>query len=121
MTVTTLVVDLFGIAAIAWIVWYFWLYRKQGTTANAVGGVQEVAITDDPDTIVLKKGLPARLHFTRQESSMCSETVVFDKLQRAMTLPEGKTVTLEFTPDETGEIAFQCQMGMLRGKLVVTQ
>lgn len=125
MTTTTLVVDLLGIAAIAWIVWYFWLYRKQGTAANAVGGVQEVAITViggyDPDTIVLKKGLPARLHFTRRESSLCSETVIFDKLQRAATLPEGQTVTIEFTPDETGEIPFQCQMGMLRGKLVITQ
>jgi plastocyanin domain-containing protein len=28
-------------------------------------------------------------------------------------------VTIEFTPQEAGEIPFQCQMGMLRGKVVV--
>ena len=27
---------------------------------------------------------------------------------------------LEFTPSAAGEIPFQCQMGMLRGKVVVT-
>jgi len=32
---------------------------------------------------------------------------------------EGETVTIEFTPDQKGEIPFQCQMGMLRGKVVV--
>jgi plastocyanin domain-containing protein len=28
-------------------------------------------------------------------------------------------VTIEFTPTEAGEIPFQCQMGMLRGKVIV--
>jgi plastocyanin domain-containing protein len=34
-------------------------------------------------------------------------------------LPEGETVVIEFTPNEIGDITFQCQMGMLRGKVVV--
>jgi plastocyanin domain-containing protein len=69
--------------------------------------------------IVVKRGKPVRLLFNRQESSMCSEMVVIDKINRSAMLPEGETVTIEFTPDEAGEIPFQCQMGMLRGKLVV--
>jgi plastocyanin domain-containing protein len=28
-------------------------------------------------------------------------------------------VTIEFTPEEKGGIPFQCQMGMLRGKVIV--
>ena len=27
--------------------------------------------------------------------------------------------TIEFTPEKSGEYGFQCQMGMLRGKLIV--
>ena len=50
---------------------------------------------------------------------MCSETVVLDSIGKSAKLPEGKTVAIEFTPQEAGEIPFQCQMGMLRGKLVV--
>jgi plastocyanin domain-containing protein len=73
----------------------------------------------DPDVIVVKKGKPVRLNFTRQEASLCSEMVIFDKLGQSARLPEGETVTIEFTPEQRGEIPFQCQMGMLQGKVIV--
>jgi len=118
-----LVINIVGLVAITWIVWYFWLYRKEGIKVSESGGVQEVVIKVkggyDPDVIVVKKGKPVKLHFNRQESAMCSEMVVFDKINQSAKLPEGQTVTIEFTPEESGEIPFQCQMGMLRGKVVV--
>ncbi|WP_299432605.1 cupredoxin domain-containing protein [uncultured Meiothermus sp.] len=120
----TLLVNLIGLALIALIVWYFFLYRKEGVQVTEAGGVQEINITVkggyDPDTVVVKRGKPVRLHFTRLESALCSEVVVFDKLGQSARLPEGQSVALEFTPAEAGEIPFQCQMGMLRGKVVVT-
>ncbi|GIV80287.1 cupredoxin domain-containing protein [Litorilinea aerophila] len=123
MDITTLFVNIAGLALIAWIVWYFWLYRKEGVQVAEVAGVQEVPITVkggyDPDVIVVKRGKPVRLLFNRQESALCSEMVVFDKINKSAKLPEGETVTIEFTPEEPGEIPFQCQMGMLRGKVVV--
>ena len=125
MTTNQWIVNLGGLSAIAWIVWYFWLQRKEGIAAAVVGGIQEIAVTVKggytPDTIVVKAGTPVRLNFTRQESSMCSELVVFDGIDRSATLPEGETVAVEFTPESPGEIPFQCQMGMLRGKVVVTK
>jgi len=124
VNLTQLIVNLAGLAAIAWIVWYFWLYRKQGVSIAEIGGVQEINITVkggySPDTILVKKGKPVRLNFARQESALCSEMVVFDKLDKSAKLPEGSVVSVEFTPDEIGEIPFQCQMGMLRGKVVVS-
>lgn len=123
MDTTLLFVNVTGAALIGLIVWYFWLYRKEGVKVTEVAGVQEVPIVVkggyDPDVIVVKRGKPVRLLFNRQESSMCSEMVVFDKLGKSTQLPEGETVAVEFTPQETGEIPFQCQMGMLRGKLIV--
>lgn len=123
MDTTLLAVNATGAVLILLIVWYFWLYRKEGVKIAEVAGVQEVPITVkggyDPDVIVVKRGKPVRLLFNRQESSMCSEMVVFDKINKSANLPEGETVAIEFTPQETGEIPFQCQMGMLRGKLVV--
>ena len=123
MDTTLLFVNIAGIALIGLIVWYFWLYRKEGVKVTEVAGVQEVPIVVkggyEPDVIVVKRGKPVRLLFNRQESSMCSEMVVFDKLGTSAKLPEGETVAIEFTPQETGEIPFQCQMGMLRGKLIV--
>jgi plastocyanin domain-containing protein len=38
---------------------------------------------------------------------------------RSARLPEGEEVAVEFTPDKPGEYGFQCQMGMLRGKVIV--
>ena len=123
MTTTQLIVNVLGLAAIAFIVWYFWLYRRDGLQIAEVGGVQEVQIKVkggyDPDVIVVKKGKPVRLQFNRQESSLCSEMVIFDKIGQSAKLPEGETVTVEFVPKEQGEIPFQCQMGMLRGKVIV--
>jgi len=125
MNITQIIVNGVGLVAIAWIAWYFWFYRRQGQLATEVSGVQDVQIKVkggyDPDVIVVKRNEPVRLHFNRQESSLCSEMVIFDKLNQSAKLPEGQTVTIEFTPEAAGEIPFQCQMGMLRGKLIVQE
>jgi len=106
------------------IAWYFWFAPKAQTrVAVSASGAQEVAVTVKggytPDVIVVQKGRPVRLTFTRQESSACSEKVLFPDFNQNALLPEGEQVTLEFTPEQSGEYGFQCQMGMLRGKLIV--
>jgi plastocyanin domain-containing protein len=113
-----------GVILTLLIAWYFWLAPKgQTRVAVSASGAQEVAVTVKggytPDVIVVKKGRPVRLTFTRQESSSCSEKVLFPDFNQSAMLPEGEQVTLEFTPEKTGEYGFQCQMGMLRGKLIV--
>jgi len=106
------------------IAWYFWFAPKAQTRAAvSAAGAQEVAITVKggytPDVIVVQKGRPVRLTFTRQESASCSEKVLIPDFNRNALLPEGKQVTLEFTPEKPGEYGFQCEMGMTRGKLIV--
>ncbi len=124
MSAIQIFVTLSGAFLTALIVWYFWFAPKaKRRAAVSVSGVQEVAITVKggytPDVIVVQKGRPVRLTFTRQESSACSEKVLFPDFNQNTLLPEGEQVTLEFTPDKPGEYDFQCQMGMLRGKLIV--
>ncbi len=124
MSTTQLIVTVLGVALSVLVAWYFWFAPKGQTRAAAgAGGVQEVAVTVKggytPDVIVVKAGQPVRLHFTRQESAACSERVLFPDFNQSALLPEGREVALEFTPEEPGEYGFQCQMGMLRGKLIV--
>jgi len=124
MNATQIIVVLSGIATTILIAWYFWFAPKTKTrVAVAESGAQEVAITVKggytPDVIVVQKGRPVRLTFTRQESSACSEKVLFPDFNQNALLPEGEPTTIEFTPDKPGEYGFQCQMGMLRGKLIV--
>jgi len=126
MNTPQIFVILSGIVLTILIAWYFWFAPKTQTrVAVSASGAQEVAITVKggytPDVIVVQKGRPVRLTFTRQESSACSEKVLFPDFNQNALLPEGEQVTLEFTPEIAGEFGFQCQMGMLRGKLIVEQ
>ncbi len=57
--------------------------------------------------------------FTREETVACSEMVIFNDFGKSAHLPTGETVPVEFLPEKPGEYEFTCQMGMLRGKLIV--
>lgn len=124
MTPDKVIVTLGGLAAIAFIAWFFWLVKKPGIKAAMTsGGYQEAMVLVKggytPDVIVVERGKPVRLNFVRAESASCSEMVLFPDFKKSVKLPEGETVPVEFLPDQAGEFEFQCQMGMLRGKLIV--
>ena len=124
MNSAQILVTIAGLAVCLFIAWFFWLAPKgQTRLAAGAGGMQEVAITVKggytPDVIVVKAGQPVRLRFTRRESAACSEKVLFPDFNQNALLPEGQEVSVEFTPEKPGEYGFQCQMGMLRGKLIV--
>jgi len=124
MTWDRIVVDVVGLALIAFIVWFFWLVKKQGVKAGlSSSGYQEAMVLVKggytPDVIVVQRGKPVRLNFIRTESAACSEMVLFPDFNKSAKLPEGETVPIELLPDKAGEYEFQCQMGMLRGKLIV--
>ncbi|MDE3075384.1 MAG: cupredoxin domain-containing protein [Chloroflexota bacterium] len=114
----------FGLALITAIAWFFWGPRKGGARAAVTSsGYQEAMVLVKggytPDVIVVQHGKPVRLNFRREETSACSEMVVFGDFGKSAKLPEGELVPVEFLPEKPGEYEFTCQMGMLRGKLVV--
>lgn len=124
MTLDKIAITLAGLAAVAAIAWFFWFSEKKGTRASlASSGYQEVMVLVKggytPDVIVVEKGRPVRLNFVRAESASCSEMVSFPDFGKSAKLPEGETVAVELMPDKAGEFEFHCQMGMLRGKLIV--
>ena len=124
MTPDKIFVTLGGLTAISFIIWFFWLVKKAGIKASlSSGGYQEAMILVKggytPDVIIVEKGKPVRLNFVRTESASCSEMVLLPDFNKSAKLPEGETVPVEFMPDRAGEFEFQCQMGMLRGKLIV--
>ncbi len=124
MTSDRVLVDLVGTGLIAFIVWFFWLVKTKGVrAARTSGGYQEQMILVKggytPDVIVVEAGKPVRLNFVRQESASCSEMVLLPAFNKSANLPEGETVPVEFLPKEPGEYEFACQMGMLRGRIIV--
>lgn len=123
MDISEIFVLIGGIALIAFVLWYFFGEREKTEARQDKTGIQQVDITVrggySPDTIVVKQGQPVRLNFYRDETSSCSETVVFGDFGIARDLPAYKTTPVEFTPDKSGEFTFACGMNMLHGKLIV--
>ncbi len=124
MTPDKILVMTSGLIAIAMVAWFFWGPRRGGfRVPMASSGYQEAMILVKggytPDVIVVQHGRPVRLNFRREESAACSEVVVLSDFNKSVTLPEGQIVPVEFLPEEPGEHEFACQMGMIRGKLVV--
>ena len=123
MDTTEILVVIGGVGLIALTLWYFFGTREAMSAETNETGVQEIKVTVkggySPDVIVVKKDVPVRLNFYRDETSSCSEQVVFGDFGIAKDLPAFKTTPIEFTPDKTGEFTFACGMNMLRGKLIV--
>ena len=118
------IVTVGGLALVTGIAWFFWGPRREGYRAPVTSsGYQEALVLVKggyaPDTIVVRAGEPVRLTFRREESSPCSEMVVFGDLGKSAKLPEGEPVAVELLPSDPGTFEFTCQMGMLRGRLVV--
>jgi len=72
-----------------------------------------------PSVVHARAGEPLRIVFTREETASCSEHVVFPAFGKSAMLPAFEDVALDLAPERAGEYEFTCQMGMLRGRLVV--
>lgn len=123
MTGSEWLVLIAGIAAIAWVNWYFFFAERRAVAAAATGGKQEVEIEVkggyDPGVVRLKRGVPARLVFNRQETSSCSEEIVIPAFGIRKFLPAFTKTPVEITPRENGTYDITCGMSMLHGKIVV--
>jgi plastocyanin domain-containing protein len=123
MDTTEIIVVFGGAGLIALVLWYFFGERESVAAEVNAGGVQEIGVTVkggySPDVIAVKRGIPVRLNFYRDETSSCSEQVILSDFSIARDLPAFKTTAVEFTPDKSGEFPFTCGMNMLHGKLVV--
>jgi plastocyanin domain-containing protein len=121
-------VILAGLAAIAWVNWYFFIAGRGAAVAGAPpgstpdGALQEQTITVDggysPAVVKVKVGRPVRLVFDRQDTGSCSDEVVFPDFGIRRFLPTGKRTVIDLTPPRAGRYDFTCGMSMLRGVLV---
>ena len=91
---------------------------NQTTPADAVR-VTVSGTGYEPSRIEVERGRPVKLAFYRKDAQNCAGEVVFPSLNVRKKLPAGKTTIVEVTPKDSGELAFACGMGMLKGALVV--
>jgi P-type Cu+ transporter len=122
MDTAQVVVTLTGLLLMAAVAWFFFGEREKAV-ARVADGVQVARVVVKggyaPDTLVVNRGQPVRIEFDRQETSSCSDTVVFGDFGISRPLPAFRTTPVEFTPDKAGTFEFTCGMNMLRGRLIV--
>ena len=112
-----------GVATVAAINWYFLGTPRSAATASTADGRQSVEIEVrggyNPGTVRVKRGVPLRLVFSRQEDSSCSEEVLIPALRVKRFLPPFAKTAVDVTPTEAGTFEITCGMAMLHGQLVV--
>jgi plastocyanin domain-containing protein len=123
MTAAELAVTVGGVAAIAWVNWYFFSAGAAPVQAAVAGsGPQSVRIVVaggyTPSVVRVQAGRPVRLEFERRETSGCTEEVVVPDFGIRTFLPPHQTTAVQFTPGKPGTYEFTCGMGMVRGQVV---
>lgn len=123
MTSAQIMVSLLGLAAIAWINWYFFLAGRGGAVDATIedAGMQRVRVEVKggytPALVRVRAGVPVRLEFHRDETNTCTEEVLLPDFGIRQYLPAHRTTSVSFTPGE-GTYEFTCGMGIVRGKIV---
>lgn len=123
MSLIDVTVVILGLALIVGELWYFLGPRPaRARPAETRDRVQEIRVVVrdgyDPATIAVEAGRPVRLLFYRDETTECSERVVFEDFGIDQPLPAFETTAVEFTPSNPGDYAFRCGKSVLKGRVV---
>ena len=113
-----------SIAAIGLIVWWFFGKPKEDVVAaSGEEKLQSISITVSggysPNRVLLRKGVPAKLIFTRKDASSCFEEVVLPDFGIKAKLPINQTYEIDIQPDTAGSYHYTCGMHMFSGEIIV--
>ena len=64
-------------------------------------------------------GKPVRLNVTRDEKPTCGDVLTIPSQNISKPIPVNQVTTIEFTPQQAGDLEFTCGMNMMKGKIVV--
>lgn len=120
MQTDELLVIFISILGIGFTYWFFLMKKEK--EMSVMDGEVDIKVDGgyQPDVIVIPKGRPTKINFTRRDPSSCLEEVVISDFKVRKYLPLNQTVSITLTPEKEGEFPFSCGMQMFHGKLKVT-
>ncbi|MEK6902568.1 MAG: cupredoxin domain-containing protein [archaeon] len=75
----------------------------------------------DPTHMIVKVGVPVRIHYSADEYAGCGREVIFDEFKVRKLAPSQGEALIEFTPTKVGKFSYRCPMNMFRGVIEVVQ
>lgn len=113
-----IIVALSGIAGMIFTYWFFLVKRDKITNVSkSVDIIVEGGYS--PNIISIPKGKTTKITFIRKDPNDCLEEVVLGDFKVKKQLPLNEKVTVELTPNKTGEFGYSCGMNMYHGKIIV--
>ena len=117
-----ILINTLGLILVATVIWWFWLWKPKASI-KVTSGVISIVVDNgayDPAIIEAKVGSTLTLQFLRKDKAPCSETVIFDDFGISAELAINQKTDIVLDLKEAGEFEFTCQMGMYRGRLLVS-
>ena len=123
-----IIVTVVGLIGMAFTYWFFLMKKEKEV---AVFGSVDIIVEGgySPEVISIPKGKTTKINFIRKDPSSCLEEVVLGdfsaeggsasggKIRKY--LPLNQKVTVELTPQQSGEFGYACGMNMYHGKIIV--
>lgn len=113
-----ILVTIIGILGMGFTYWFFLMKKEKET---AVSGSVDITVEGgySPEVIAIPKGKTTKINFIRKDPSSCLEEVVLGDFKIRKHLPLNQKVTIELTPQKSGEFGYACGMNMYHGKIIV--
>lgn len=124
MNISQIFAIIIGLVFIGFIIWWFFgKHEEEAKQSTIVNDEQTATIVVNggysPSTVVLKKGVPAKINFDMKDSTACLSHVVFEQLGVNEDLTKQKITTIDIPTDKAATYNFACGMDMFHGKVIV--
>lgn len=118
MDIDKIIITLASILGIGFTYWFFLAKKEKAVLAS---GSIDIVVEGgySPEVISIPKDKTTKLNFIRKDPTACLEEVVLGDFKIRKHLPLNQKVTIELTPERSGEFTYSCGMNMYHGKIIV--
>ncbi|KKW23787.1 MAG: Cupredoxin family domain protein [Candidatus Kaiserbacteria bacterium GW2011_GWB1_52_6] len=118
MSIDKIIVFIAGVVGIGLTYWFFLANKeKEIEVSDSVDIIVDGGYS--PEAISIAKGKTTKLNFIRKDPQACLEEVVLGDFRIRKQLPLNQKITVELTPQRSGEFVYTCGMNMYHGKIIV--
>lgn len=113
-----IIVTIVGILGVLFTYWFFLMKKeKEVAVSDSIDIIVEGGY--NPEVISIPKGKTTKINFKRLDPTDCLSEVVLGDFKIRRELPLNKSVSIEITPQKSGEFVYSCGMNMYHGKIIV--